>query len=550
MAEQPTTQFKKLTLREFKPDEFKVWEVAVKSTLRLNKLLGIVDGTDLDPTPRNPDGTPRAIPPQLRARVSKWEIDHERARDALISCLPATEILKLGDINASAIWQRLHDEYGRSSNLEYVRSSNALALLKKDDNTSMNDHINRFEQLVYDVNYNKPVNTPNLQDSVVNLKFLNTLMTDKASTDKWEMFINAKGAQLEQIPTRQLYAEVRVNVANKSAESAPDEAKALATELQQTIKALNTRFDDMQNKNKGQSSKRGRNQKRGQRGQRGEKGQYGKRGKRGNKKSRFPYYPDRYCEHHEMRGHSTEECNAAKREANESSNQHGNSNFKSAYQPSFNRPRDFTATVTRLIVNTAEAEANHKGDTEAWIVDTAANAYITPYKEKLQNYCEFTNRIRVKGFAGKMQLARGTGTITLTDDTGKRVTPKDVVYVPESPDQILSLIKLRRLQKANFQFTNVEEFTISIPNVALFSGNSINDICYIWTSPANTVNTVATRSIASKRPYESYHVEDNLNEQAHDTTPLLCSPQDLWHLRFGHASSTTLRKHPHNLLGA
>src|SRR5436305_12943059 len=128
----------------------------------------------------------RRVPflPNLRAPVSKWEIDHERARDALISRLPATEILKLGDVNASAIWQRLHDEYGRSSKLEYVRSSNALASLKKDDNTSMDDHINRFERLVYVVNYNKSVNTSNLQDSVVNLKFLNTLMTDKAFTDK------------------------------------------------------------------------------------------------------------------------------------------------------------------------------------------------------------------------------------------------------------------------------------------------------------------------------------------------------------------------------
>ena len=68
--------------------------------------------------------------------------------------------------------------------------------------------------LIYDINYNKPANTTNMDQSVVNLKFLNTLMTDKSTIDKWEAFINAKGPQLEQMSTQQLYAEVRVNAAN------------------------------------------------------------------------------------------------------------------------------------------------------------------------------------------------------------------------------------------------------------------------------------------------------------------------------------------------
>ena len=183
--------------------------------MKLHKLLAIVDGSDPDPTPRNPDGTARAIPQAMRARVTKWVNDHERAREAIIRCLPDTELLKLKDVEESApqIWNRLHDEYGRPSNLEYVRASNDLANLKKNDKISMNDHINRFEQLVYDINYNKPANTTNMDQSVVNLKFLNTLMTDKSTIDKWETFINAKGPQLEQMSTQQLYAEVRVNAA-------------------------------------------------------------------------------------------------------------------------------------------------------------------------------------------------------------------------------------------------------------------------------------------------------------------------------------------------
>ena len=106
MAEE-TIQFKKITLREFKPDEFKVWEVTTRATLKLHKLLGIVDGSNPDPTPRNPDGTARLIQPAQRARVTKWENDHERAREAIIRCLPNAELLKLVDVqdSAPAIWR-------------------------------------------------------------------------------------------------------------------------------------------------------------------------------------------------------------------------------------------------------------------------------------------------------------------------------------------------------------------------------------------------------------------------------------------------------------
>ena len=78
MAED-AAHIKNITLRDFKPDEFKVWEVTTKATLKLHRLLGIVDGSEPDPTPRNPDGTPHAIPPALRALVAKWQNDHERA---------------------------------------------------------------------------------------------------------------------------------------------------------------------------------------------------------------------------------------------------------------------------------------------------------------------------------------------------------------------------------------------------------------------------------------------------------------------------------------
>ena len=102
MAEQ-APHIKKITLRDFKPDEFKAWVVTTKATFSFHKLLAIVEGTDPDPTPRNPDGTPRAISqPALCARVLKWEIDHECARDAILRCLPNAELFKLAGVQSNA----------------------------------------------------------------------------------------------------------------------------------------------------------------------------------------------------------------------------------------------------------------------------------------------------------------------------------------------------------------------------------------------------------------------------------------------------------------
>ena len=85
--------------------------------------------------------------------------------------------------------------------LEYVRASNDLTTLKKDDKTTINDDINNSNNLFSEVNYNKPSDTKNIEWSVVNLKFLNTPIVHKASSDKWQTFINPKGPQLETVST-------------------------------------------------------------------------------------------------------------------------------------------------------------------------------------------------------------------------------------------------------------------------------------------------------------------------------------------------------------
>src|SRR5271170_4100957 len=145
--------------------------MSTKATLKYNKLLNIVDGTDTDLTLRDDDS--RVLCPfsaATRDQVEKWKHDHERAREAIIRCLPDSELLKLDDVqdDVTAIWKRLSDQYGCPSNLEYVHASNDFINLKKDEKTTINDHINKFEQLIYEVNYNKPSDTKNMEESVVN----------------------------------------------------------------------------------------------------------------------------------------------------------------------------------------------------------------------------------------------------------------------------------------------------------------------------------------------------------------------------------------------
>ena len=78
-----------------------------------------------------------------------------------------------------------------------------------------------------------------------------------------------------------------------------------------------------------------------------------------------------------------------------------------------------------------------------------------------------------------MEIARDKGIITLTDNIDNRLILKDIVYVPESSNQILSLMKLWREYQIDFHFIAIEKFVISLPNGISFIGKSVNDICHI-----------------------------------------------------------------------
>ena len=86
---------------------------------------------------------------------------------------------------------------------------------------------------------------------------------------------------------------------------------------------------------------------------------------------------------------------------------------------------------------------------------------------------------------------------------------EDVVYVPESPDQILSLMKFRRQHSADFEFMGPEEFTLTTPTGFTLTGHSINDILYTWIELSTRIMAVQTRSESRKRSQIEANLDDS-----------------------------------------
>ena len=70
--------------------------------------------------------------------------------------------------------------------------------------------------------------------------------------------------------------------------------------------------------------------------------------------------------------------------------------------------------------------------------------------------------------------------MTLTNFAGTRFILKNVCYVPESQDQILSIMKFRTKHKANFYFMSLEKVHSDVYEQDLESkGNSIYTLIFL-----------------------------------------------------------------------
>ena len=126
--------------------------------------------------------------------------------------------------------------------------------------------------------------------------------------------------------------------------------------------------------------------------------------------------------------------------------------------------------VTRFIVNSS----NHTTPSnDSWIVDSAANAYITSYKTDLRFFVEKVIG-EVKGFSGKTQMALGIGSIT---STRNRITLKAVCYVTGNDDKIISMMKFKRTTRPIFSLLAPEIFTMTAVKGFKLTGHSVNIDC-------------------------------------------------------------------------
>jgi hypothetical protein len=143
--------------------------------------------------------------------------------------------------------------------------------------------------------------------------------------------------------------------------------------------------------------------------------------------------------------------------------------------------------VARLIeTNSTEISTT---DPDNWIVDSGANAFITPYKSDLRFYVE-TKVGKVKGFTGNLMNVVGKGSMTVADPSGNRLTLHNVCYCPSSQYRILSFMKFRREFSLKFNFTGWETFMFKGANGFEVHGESFNDIIHMSLGSQPEINVV------------------------------------------------------------
>ena len=236
--------------------------------------------------------------------------------------------------------------------------------------------------------------------------------------------------------------------------------------------------------------------------------------------------------------------------------------------------------------------SNPPSNALTWIVDSASNANLTPYLERIDEYVKFEHPQVIKGIGGMTIDALGSGSIIITDWNNREVTIDDVFYVPKATDPILSMQKLRK-NDVRIVFDNderdIDKFILnSYDEDFNLAGRAIDNILYV-TEPEESYRSLQVSTRAQKRrrldrtddvlepvdfrtkkqsrgrrpikkkngngPLTADLGPSTIKPAKRTNSPLLNSSQipvkepsnqdhRLWHLRLGHASASTLAKLP------
>ena len=154
---------------------------------------------------------------------------------------------------------------------------------------------------------------------------------------------------------------------------------------------------------------------------------------------------------------------------------------------------------------------------DSWLLDSAASSHIVNNKSYFHQYQETPGKI-IKGMGSASQPGRGTIKIsTRIGDTTNSIKLKDVLYVPESPQNLICLAKIQRAGYI-IQFpTNTRDVNIITPGGRkILYGRNVGDMY----------------ALGNVSPIIPEHIESSLNlafAAQHSTRSY-----DDWHRIFGH----------------
>ena len=513
---------KQIVLPKFNAKAYRNWVFQVKATLSHFDVWNIVQGLE-----QTPIGDVVAI--------DNYNAREKQVFDALVSAMNSQDVTLIRNATTSKeIWDLLKAHYGETDQIKWIEAWHALAHLMRDSSTKHEDHVRNFISIMDDFLYHAPANF-RISTGAQNLLFIGTLGTD------WQDFHRTIRKEIDTMPPQELFNQVGSALFDLPH---ANEVKALRANISNGNKRKLSLEDRIGSNKKQKKSKKGKNG--------------GKKTSNANSDRIFtsgslaglpmppPRDPSVTCSACSRVGHKADNCmnrlwvEALQKKDSVSSLNRGDSD----YLPSFN----FNAKITRYTALSVNCHPDR--NPYIWVLDSGANAIITPFQDRLHNYKAFGFPVEVHGIGGVPVEALGKGSLALQDPSGNFFTLRTAVYVPDSPDSILSLMELEE-QGLEFSFIRdpstdhaAGHFRLTASGNSDFAltGHAIDKLLYVAEAPAKLPEP-AYRANISRKAHKRLNPTIDNDAPIVKPKPLIANDEN-WHLRLQHTPSSTIQKHP------